>query len=58
MLNGLEIGEALPQRLTTIRSPRYRIGQRAAENILARLSGRSPPRRDDMGLEFIAGQTA
>jgi LacI family gluconate utilization system Gnt-I transcriptional repressor len=56
--NGLEIGEAVPQRLTTIRSPRYRIGQRAAENILARLSGGDPSGHEDVGLEFIAGQTA
>lgn len=56
--NGLEIGEAVPQRLTTIRSPRYRIGQRAADNILARLAGQEPAPREDVGLEFIAGQTA
>ncbi|MDE1947639.1 MAG: LacI family DNA-binding transcriptional regulator [Burkholderiales bacterium] len=55
--NGLEIGEAVPQRLTTIRSPRYRIGQQAAENILARIGGARPPRREDLGFEFIAGQT-
>ncbi len=56
--NGLEIGEAVPQRLTTIRSPRHRIGQLAAEHILARLTGLAPPRRADTGCEFIAGQTA
>ena len=56
--NGLEIGEAVPQRLTTIRSPRYRIGQLAAEHILARLAGGTPPRSEDIGCEFIMGQTA
>ncbi len=56
--NGLEIGEAVPQRLTTIRSPRHRIGQVAADHILARLDGGSPPRVTDIGCEFIAGQTA
>lgn len=56
--NGLEIGEAVPQRLTTLRSPRYRIGQLAAEHILTRLAGGTPPRREDTGCEFIAGQTA
>ncbi|MDM0057614.1 LacI family DNA-binding transcriptional regulator [Variovorax fucosicus] len=55
--NGLEIGEAVPQRLTTIRSPRYRIGQLAAEHILARLAGNAPPLRLDLGYEFITGQT-
>lgn len=57
--NGLDIGEAMPLRLTTVRSPRYRIGQRAAEQLLARLAGdRQTPRKLDLGFEFIAGQTA
>ncbi len=56
--NGLEIGEAVPLRLTTIKSPRYRIGQLAADHVLARLAGQDPPRREDIGFEFIAGQTA
>jgi LacI family gluconate utilization system Gnt-I transcriptional repressor len=56
--NGLEIGEALPQRLTTIRSPRYLMGQRAADHVLARLAGQEPELREDVGFEFIAGQTA
>lgn len=56
--NGLEIGEAVPLRLTTIKSPRYRIGQLAADHVLARLAGQEPPRREDIGFEFIAGQTA
>jgi len=56
--NGLEIGEAVPLRLTTIRSPRYRIGQLAADHILARLAGQTPPQVEDIGFEFIAGQTA
>lgn len=56
--NGLEIGEAVPLRLTTIKSPRHRIGQLAADHILARLAGQAPPLREDIGFEFIAGQTA
>jgi LacI family gluconate utilization system Gnt-I transcriptional repressor len=57
--NGLDIGEAMPLRLTTVRSPRYRIGQRAAEQVLARLAGDGQtPRKLDLGFEFIAGQTA
>lgn len=56
--NGLEIGEAVPQRLTTIKSPRHRIGQLAADHLLARLAGETPPRVEDVGCEFVAGQTA
>jgi LacI family gluconate utilization system Gnt-I transcriptional repressor len=56
--NGLEIGEATPLRLTTVRSPRRRIGQTAAEHVLARLDRQPCPRRLDVGYEFIAGQTA
>lgn len=57
--NGLEIGEAMPLRLTTVKSPRYLIGQRAAEQVLARLGGDETTSRTlDLGFEFIAGQTA
>ena len=55
--NGLDIGEAMPRRLTTIRSPRYRIGQLASEHILARLAGKAPSLCEDTGWEFIKGQT-
>jgi LacI family gluconate utilization system Gnt-I transcriptional repressor len=56
--NGLEIGEAMPLRLTTVKSPRYEIGRTAADHILARLDGGEPPKRTDLGYEFIAGETA
>lgn len=56
--NGLEIGETMPLRLTTVKSPRYDIGRLAAEHILERLDGQAPPRRCDLGYEFIAGETA
>jgi len=56
--NGLEIGEATPLRLTTVKSPRYEIGRLAADHILARLEGGEPPLRSDLGCEFIAGETA
>jgi LacI family gluconate utilization system Gnt-I transcriptional repressor len=55
--NGLEIGEATPLRLTTVRSPRRRIGQTAAEHVLARLGDQQPPRLLNLGYEFIRGQT-
>jgi LacI family gluconate utilization system Gnt-I transcriptional repressor len=56
--NGLEIGEALPQRLTTLDSPRHRIGELAAAHILARLRGDTPPLLQDVGCSFVQGQTA
>ena len=56
--NGLDIGEATPLRLTTIKSPRYRIGELAADHILAKLANQAPPVISDVGFAFIAGQTA
>jgi len=55
--NGLEIGETMPLRLTTVKSPRYDIGRLAAQHILDRLNGQAPPRCCDLGYEFIDGET-
>jgi LacI family gluconate utilization system Gnt-I transcriptional repressor len=41
-----------------VKSPRYEIGRTAADRILARLEGGDPPRRSDLGFEFVAGETA
>lgn len=54
--NGLDMGQALPQPLSTIRSNRTHIGQRAVEAVLA-----SPDAKGlivDTGFEIIAGETA
>ena len=56
--NGLEIGAALPQRLSTVRSNRFLIGKRAAEVLVA-----DPRRPDtteiiDTGYAIEAGETA
>ncbi len=59
--NGLDIGQELPRRLTTVRSPRYRIGQLAAEQILTRqgaAEAAAKPATIDVGFELIAGETA
>jgi LacI family gluconate utilization system Gnt-I transcriptional repressor len=56
--NGLDIGEATPLRLTTIKSPRYQIGEMAADHILAKLANQCPKAVSDVGFCFIAGQTA
>lgn len=55
--NGLEIGEIMPLRLTTVKSPRYDIGRVAADQILERLAGRMPNKLRDLGFELIRGQT-
>ena len=56
--NGLDIGRELPQPLSTIRSNRFKIGQRAVEAFLE-----SPVRPDipsiiDTGFEIFEGATA
>ncbi|HEY4201939.1 MAG TPA: LacI family DNA-binding transcriptional regulator [Devosiaceae bacterium] len=56
--NGLDIGQALPQPLSTIRSNRQRIGQLAVEAFLT--TSRRPEEREiiDTGFEIIPGETA
>ena len=56
--SGLEIGQIMPHRLTTVRSKRFDIGQRSARAILRRLDGKRPRRIQDLGFEFIEGETA
>ena len=56
--NGLDIGRELPQPLSTVRSNRFMIGQKAIEAIL-----RAPERPEtktsiDTGFEIFAGATA
>ena len=55
--NGLVIGQLLPRRLTTVRSPRFSMGQQAARCIVERLAGIEAPQRFDTGFEFLTGQT-
>lgn len=56
--NGLEIGQALPKPLATIRSNRFLIGKVAVEKLLE--SGERPPEPQviDTGFEIIEGATA
>jgi LacI family gluconate utilization system Gnt-I transcriptional repressor len=57
--NGLEIGQELFPRLTTVLTPRYRIGQIAAESILARLADPTwTCKRVDVGFEILEGESA
>lgn len=56
--NGLDIGQALPQPLSTIRSNRFLIGQRAVEALLASRERPKEPQIIDTGFDIIEGQTA
>ena len=56
--NGLEIGRELPQPLSTIRSNRFVIGQRAVEAILATPLRPDTPEVIDTGFEVFRGETA
>ncbi|TXM96039.1 LacI family DNA-binding transcriptional regulator [Methylobacterium sp. WL103] len=52
--NGLDITAAMPQPLSTIRTPRLRIGEIAAE----RLAAGGPAETIDLGFALVAGATA
>ena len=56
--NGLDIGQALPLPLSTIRSNRYAIGRLAVEKILESAKRPAQPIVIDTGYEIVAGATA
>ena len=56
--NGLDLGQALPQPLSTIRSNRFNIGQRAVEVILGQPTRPALPQVIDTGFEIFPGATA
>ena len=56
--NGLDIGEALPTPLSTIRSNRFMIGKIAVDRILSQPLRGGRPETIDMGFEVVAGETA
>ena len=56
--NGLDIGQALPIPLSTIRSNRFRIGQIAVEQILAQPERGAVPQTIDTAFEIVEGGTA
>ena len=55
--SGLELGQSMPLPLTTVRSPRYRMGRLSAKRVLDRLNGKKTPRVTDAGFEFVEGAT-
>ncbi len=56
--NGLEIGAALPRRLSTVRSNRFLIGRSAAEAVTSAQREPAGGQVIDTGFEIEAGETA
>ena len=56
--NGLDIGRALPQPLSTIRSNRFLIGRKAVEEVLSSPTRAAGGRVIDTGFEIVEGETA
>jgi LacI family gluconate utilization system Gnt-I transcriptional repressor len=56
--NGLEIGEALPKPLSTMRSNRFEMGRTAIRKILESIDRRPGPSVVDTGFEIVPGATA
>ena len=55
--SGLQMGQALPQPLTTIRTFRYDIGRIAARNVLKSLTNTPVSKITDVGFELVEGAT-
>jgi len=55
--NGLSFLDALPQRITTIRTPRFEIGAAAARHVIGQGDADAGPRHD-LGFELIPGETS
>ena len=56
--NGLDIGRALPQPLSTIRSNRFLIGRKSVEEVLSSTTRAVGGRVIDTGFEIVEGATA
>ena len=56
--NGLDVGQALPTPLSTVRSNRFLIGKTAIEKLLGQRERPEMPEIIDTGYEIIAGATA
>jgi LacI family gluconate utilization system Gnt-I transcriptional repressor len=56
--NGLDIGQALPTPLSTMRSNRFLIGKTAVDTLLAQRDRPGTPRVIDTGYQILTGATA
>lgn len=55
---GMEIGQLLPRKLTTVRFPRFEVGQRAARSVLNSLANQQFARITALEYAVIEGETA
>jgi LacI family gluconate utilization system Gnt-I transcriptional repressor len=56
--NGIDLGQALPTQLSSIRTPRFTLGQQSASLLLRSARGEPLDRVYDLGFELLAGGTA
>ena len=56
--NGLEIGEALPKPLSTVRSNRFEMGRAAILKLMDSIDERPGPQVVDTGFQIVPGATA
>lgn len=56
--SGLNTGQTMPKKLTTIATKRYEIGRLAARAVINELDGQNVTRLVDLGFELIEGETA
>jgi LacI family transcriptional regulator, gluconate utilization system Gnt-I transcriptional repressor len=56
--NGIDLGQALPQPLTTVLSDRYQLGRLAGQAALALINGKEVAPSIDVGFTLIRGATA
>lgn len=56
--NALDIGQTISPKLTSVDTPRFQIGEKSAELLLARLRGEQPEQSVvDMGYKITAGES-
>lgn len=56
--SGLDTGQNMPLKLTTVKTQRYDIGRVSARNILNRLAGQTSQKVVELEIELIAGETS
>lgn len=56
--SGLQVGQIMPRKLTTIRSKRYDVGRIAARSVINSLAGQKVEKTIDLGFELVEGETA